>query len=132
VVLENCQPLRFPGCEFEAQPQAVSEVIERTGCSLLLDLGRARVSAAALGMDVHGYLSDLPLERTVHVHLSGPRMRDGRLFDAHEPMQETDYALLEWVLGRTHPQVVTVEYVRDAVALREQLVRLREVADTHS
>jgi uncharacterized protein (UPF0276 family) len=47
-------------------------------------------------------------------------------------MQETDYALLEWLLGRTHPQVVTVEYVRDAVALREQLVRLREVADTHS
>ena len=89
-------------------------------------------NAAALDMDVHGHVSGLPLERTVQVHLSGRRMRDGHLFEAHEPMQETDYALLEWVLGRTHPQVVTLEYVRDAVALREQLVRLREVADTHS
>jgi ADP-ribose pyrophosphatase YjhB (NUDIX family) len=83
VGLENCQPLRFPGCEFEAQPQAVSEVIERTDCSLLLDLGHAQVSAAALGMDVHGYLSGLPLEGTVQVHLSGPRMRDGRACSMH-------------------------------------------------
>jgi uncharacterized protein (UPF0276 family) len=80
VVLENCEPLPFPGCEFESEP----------------------------------------------------RMRDGRLCDAHEPMQEMDYALLEWVLGRTHPQVVTLEYVRDPAALREQLARLRQILDVYT
>ena len=96
------------------------------GVACLLDIGHARVSAATLGADVHGYLADLPLERVVQIHVSGPRMRDGRLVDAHEPLEDADYALLDWVLARTQPQVVTLEYIREREALSRQLGRLRE------
>jgi uncharacterized protein (UPF0276 family) len=75
--------------------------------------------------DVHSYLADLRLERVVQIHVSGPRMRDGRLVDAHEPLEETGYALLDRVLARTQPQVVTPEYIREREALLRQLVRLR-------
>jgi uncharacterized protein (UPF0276 family) len=131
VILENTEPLPFNGYDFEVQTERITEVLGKTGCGFVLDTGHARVSAAALEMDVHDYVNRLPLDRVVQVHISGPRMRDGRLVDAHEPMQETDYALLDFVLARTHPQVVTLEYVREQVALREQLFRLRDVVDGH-
>ncbi|MHB1295606.1 MAG: multinuclear nonheme iron-dependent oxidase [Anaerolineae bacterium] len=134
------------------EPDFVCEVIARTGCDLLLDLAHARVSADVLGCAVHDYLEDLPLERTVEIHLSGPRrvceldpvrrervlanaagvahllsFDEGRLMDAHEAMRDEDYALLEWVLGRIQPKAVSLEYYRDTIQLEEQLIRLNEI-----
>lgn len=129
VILENMPVLPLEGCQFEAQPQRIARVLEETECDLLLDLAHARVAAAALGMEATDYLDALPLERVVQVHVSGPRMREGRLSDAHEPMQAIDYDLLDWLLARARPQVVTLEYSRQTDALREQLWRLRQMLD---
>jgi uncharacterized protein (UPF0276 family) len=129
VLLENTEPLPFEGYDFEVQPGRITEVLEKTDCGFVLDTGHARVLAAVLGMDVHTYLSNLPLNRVMQVHVSGPRVRDGRLVDAHESLQEMDYALLDFVLARTRPQVVTLEYIRQRDVLQEQLLRLRETLD---
>ena len=129
VILENVAPLPFEGYDFEVQPERISGVAARTGCDLLLDLGHARVSASTLGMDIGDYLRALPLDRVVQVHVSGPRVRHGRLVDAHQPLQQVDYDLLDFVLARAMPRMVTLEYIRERDALREQLVRLRRVVD---
>ena len=131
VILENTEPLPFPGYDFEVQAGRITEVLEGAGCGFVLDTGHARVSAAVLDVDVHDYITRLPLNRVVQVHVSGPRVRDGRLVDAHEPMGEIDYALLDFVLARTHPRMVTLEYIRERDALREQLLRLRDILDAH-
>jgi len=130
VVLENTEPLPFAGYDFEVRTERITYVLERAECGFVLDVAHARVSAAVLGVDVYDYLSDLPLNRVVQIHVSGPRMRDGRLVDVHEALQETDYALLDFVLERTQPQVVTLEYIREREALREQLFRLRSILDS--
>lgn len=127
VILENTPPFPFPGYDFEAQAPRIREVLDQTGCGFLLDIGHARVAAATWGMDVRDYLRDLPLARVVQVHVSGPRMCEGCLVDAHEPLQEVDHALLDFVLSRARPQMVTLEYIREREALREQLVRLRDL-----
>jgi uncharacterized protein (UPF0276 family) len=132
VILENVEPLPFDGYDFEVQTERITEILKRVDCGFVLDTGHARVSAAVLEVDVYDYLGDLPLNRVVQVHVSGPRMRDGRLVDAHEPLQETDYALLDFVLERTQPRVVTLEYTREREALQEQLFRLRGILDSHN
>lgn len=132
VILENIEPLPFDGYDFEVQTKRIKKVIEETDCGFLLDIAHASVSAARLGIDIHDYLSDLPLKRVVQVHISGPRIRGGRLVDAHEPLQDADYALLDFVLGQTQPQVVTLEYIREREALRDQLFRLRGILDAHN
>jgi hypothetical protein len=131
------------------EPDFVREVVLRTGCDMLLDLAHARVSADVLGHDVYDYVAALPLDRVVEIHLSGPRplrqldpdrrervrqnaesvshlidFGEDNLVDAHEPMQEADYQLLEWTLARCRPQALSLEYFRDADALRTQLDRL--------
>lgn len=127
VLLENVDPLPWPGYRYYAEPGWINQILERTGCGMLLDTGHARISAEEFGMDAVDYLCQLPLERVMQVHVSGPRVRKGRLFDAHEPLQEEDYGLLEFVLGKSNPQVVTLEYIREPEALREQILRLREM-----
>lgn len=131
------------------EPDFVAQVIEETGCGLLLDLAHAQVSADVLGYEIHDYLSRLPLHRTVEIHLSGPRrlceleerrynlvrgnaasiahllaFHEDNLVDAHAPLLERDYALLEWALARTQPRAISLEYYREPEPLREQLVRL--------
>ena len=132
VILENIEPLPFAGYDLEARTERIVQVLEKTGCGFLLDIGHARVSAATLGIDVYDYLRGLPLKRVVQVHVSGPRMRAGRLIDAHEPLQEIDYALLDFVLEQAGPQVITLEYIRERESLREQLFHLRSILNARS
>jgi uncharacterized protein (UPF0276 family) len=125
LILENLDYCPGGAYEHICEPAFIAAVLEQTGAGLLLDLAHARVSASRIGVSIEAYLEQLPLERVRQLHISGPRPRDGVLFDAHEPLLEEDYALLEWVLRRGDPLALTLEYNRDEVALCEQLVRLR-------
>ena len=126
VILENPDPIPMYGNP-EIQTNRITEIIETTNSGLLLDIGHARLSAEAIGISANEYINRLPLNRLIQIHVSGPRIRNGHLFDAHETLQEEDYELLNYVLQQSKPQVVTLEYIRQADALREQLFNLRSV-----
>jgi uncharacterized protein (UPF0276 family) len=125
LIVENLDYCPGGAYEHICEPGFIAAVLEETGAGLLLDLAHARVSASRLGVPIEGYLGQLPLERVRQLHISGPRMRDGVLYDAHESLLEADYALLEWVLRRSEPLALTLEYNREERELREELARLR-------
>ena len=128
LILENLDYCPGGAYEHICEPDFIAAVLNETGAGLLLDLAHARVSASRLGLPIEDYLGQLPLERVRQLHISGPRLRDGVLFDAHEPLLDVDYALLEWVLRRTQPLALTLEYNREEAELCEQIIRLRAVA----
>jgi uncharacterized protein (UPF0276 family) len=127
VLLENMPSFATHKFAFEVDPNQIMEALDQTGSSLLLDIAHARVVASIFGLDVHEYIYRLPLERVVQIHLSGPRHRDGYLYDAHEDLKAEDYSIFEWVLAHTKPEVVTLEYFTDREKLAVQLTRLREI-----
>lgn len=124
LILENMPSLSPHHYAYEVEPLHIRRVLDQTGTGFLLDLAHARVVASVFQRDVYEYLLQLPLDRTVQIHVSGPRLRKGMMYDAHDPMQEEDYRLLEWALERTQPQVVTLEYYKEKNYLAEQLSRL--------
>lgn len=129
VILENM--LGFPKFTIEADPSRITAICEATGCDLLLDLGHARCAADNLNMDIHEYLSALPLHRIQQIHVHSPRIgRWNKLEDIHEPMQSIDYDLLKWVLKRCRPQIITLEYWKSKSAIREQLHHIRGIIDS--
>ena len=85
------------------------------------------MTSGTLGYDLRAYLAAFPLERVIEVHVSSPRYVDGRWRSRHEVLEEGDYALLEWLLARTAPRAITLEYWREREQIREQIVRLGEV-----
>jgi uncharacterized protein len=125
LILENLDYCSGGAYEHVCEPEFIADVLELTGTGLLLDLAHAQVSASRMGVPIEVYLGQLPLDRVRQLHISGPRERDGVLYDAHEILLDDDFALLEWVLRRTEPLALTLEYNREADALREQLARLR-------
>ena len=127
VILENLTSLPQEKYAYAANPSLISEIVETTNSGLLLDIAHARAAASYRGMSVESYLEKLPLERIVQIHVSGVREKGRYLHDTHEAMQDEDYAILNWVLEKSEPEVVTLEYIREMGKLREQLWRLREI-----
>jgi uncharacterized protein (UPF0276 family) len=119
IALENLMwdplpPWQIP--RWALRPEVVREVIERTGCRLLLDLSHAGVTARMLGMTAEEYILSLPLERLCEMHLSGTRLCEDGLWRDHHPMGEHDWRLAEWAFGHIArgewpaPDIIAFEY----------------------
>lgn len=133
LILENMPATALLNNSFESAPTAIRRIISALDTGMLLDLAHARVAAEFQGVPIEAYLLELPLERVREIHISGVREVGGILRDAHEPLQEADYEILEWVLRSTKPEIVTLEYFReDQAALKEMLIRLRQSLDVCS
>ncbi len=134
VLVENMPRSHPAGHPYLVDPTFITQVVTDANCYFLLDLAHARVTAAMRRQAVRDYIQELPLDRLVEIHVSGPRQAqnndhwvDAHLVDAHQSMQEDDYDLLEWVLNLARPLAVSLEYWRDGALLKEQLLCLRQI-----
>ena len=94
-----------------AEAERLADILEATGAGLLLDLTHAKITARYRGWDVHDFLSALPLERVREIHVNGSgHDENGFPADTHQAMEGEDFALLEWTLARSAPEIVTLEY----------------------
>lgn len=127
LLLENMQHWPLLETDLTAMPEFIRRVLDQLRGGLLLDTAHARITAAILGCDVHTYLEELPLHRIIEVHVSSPRYRNGEWDNCHEVLQEADYTLLEWLLEKTTPRVITLEYWKEPDRAREQVLHLNKL-----
>ena len=127
VVLENLPSLPLEKYSYAADPELITQIVEQTDSGFLLDIAHARMAATFQRQAVSSYIEKLPLKRIKQIHVSGIRMKDGHFYDAHESLEEQDYELLKWVLEKSEPEIVTLEYFREKGLLREQLLCLQEI-----
>jgi len=87
VLLENLDynPKDKSGAyEYVCDPDFIGDVLEATGCRMLLDFGHANCSAQNMGYsDVMKFVNKLPLEKVAEVHMSGAGHKDGLAHDTH-------------------------------------------------
>lgn len=115
----------------------LTELCRLSGCGLLLDLFNLHVNCVNFGLDPHGLLSRIPLDRVVEVHLAGGEEHRGFLLDSHSAVvPEPVWDLLDHVIVQTPNLAAVVFEVLDeaypalgAAAYVEQLERLRETWD---
>jgi uncharacterized protein (UPF0276 family) len=127
ILIENLPSLPIKKYNYAIEPEVITQVLKRTKAGMVLDIAHARIAASHLGVDAEGYLAALPLDKVQQIHVSGIRRAGGLWQDSHESLRERDYALLQWTLERSQPQVVTLEYFRGQDLLAEQLHRLRDL-----
>lgn len=117
--------------EFESstfsEAQFLSEVLQRTGCGLLLDLCNVQVSCVNHGHDAAAYLAQLPADRVLQLHLAGFALdRDSAgsplLIDHHgAPVDDSVWRLYaDWV-GAHGPVPTLIERDNHIPALSELL-----------
>ena len=136
ILLENLDynPKEKSGAyEYVCDPAFINDVLTASNCRMLLDIGHANCSAQNMGHgDVMGFITKLPLEKVVEVHMSGAGRKDGLAHDTHllihkEGQPEIGY--LEEILksGRmTGLAAVTLETFEDVIP---QLELLKDVIE---
>jgi len=89
----------------------VSEIVERSGALLLLDVANVYANARNRGDDPVALLDRLPLERIAYVHVAGGAAdRDGIYHDTHtDPVPAEVLQLLAELCARRRPPAVLLE-----------------------
>lgn len=97
----------------------LAELVQRTGCGLLLDVNNVFISATNLGYTATGYLDAYPLAAVGEIHVGGhdediddqgaPLLIDSHGCAAIDPV----WTLLDFALSATGPTPVLVEWDND-------------------
>jgi uncharacterized protein (UPF0276 family) len=135
LALENIAALLdWPDAQL-SEGQFLAELVERTGCWLLVDVANLHANALNLGTDVGAFLDALPLERLAYVHVAGGVEHDGVYHDTHaHAVPPAVLGVLDELCARVHPPGVLLErddrYPADA-DLAGELSAIRAVLDDH-
>ena len=102
-----------PGSEMPEE-EFLARVIEQSGTYLHLDLHNLYANAVnhhASGYSIERFLSTIPLDRVIAIHMAGGRSLNGIYHDLHDTVvPEPVWDLLDNILSRSRPGAVILEY----------------------
>jgi uncharacterized protein (UPF0276 family) len=85
LALENIACLlQWPGAEM-TEAQFLSELVDRTGCLLLIDVANLHANASNIGTDPAAFLATIPAEQVAYLHVAGGIERHGVYHDTPPP-----------------------------------------------
>jgi len=129
IAVENISYYAHAGTPELDEADFMLEVLERSDALLLLDVNNIYVNSKNHGLDAQRFLSRMPAERVVQIHIAGHSVRpDGTLIDTHgAAVRDEVYALLEDALRRVGRVPVLLERDQsfpDFAELSAEVVRL--------
>ncbi|MEU0048971.1 DUF692 domain-containing protein [Streptomyces sp. NPDC006309] len=130
LALENIAALfSWPGEEL-TEGQFLSQMVERTGVRLLIDVANLHTNHVNRGEDPAEALASLPLEAIAYVHVAGGFERDGVWHDSHaHPVPRPVLDILTDLASRVAPPGVLLERDDDfpePAELERELAAVRE------
>ena len=118
IALENLNYFPTPAYSTVCDADFIKEVIEENDVYLTLDIAHAIISANNLSINLFNYLSSLPLDRVIEVHLSAPGKKKGKWKDCHERPGRQEFKVLDFLAERIPMNsYLVVEYYKDFISL---------------
>lgn len=118
-----------------SEAQFLREVLQRSGCGLLLDVNNVHVSCVNHGRDAWAFIESLPLDAVGEIHLAGfARDQDAAgallLIDSHgTPVDDAVWTLYERVVARIGPVPTLLERDNDVPSLPTLLTEAQRADD---
>ncbi|MCB9851667.1 MAG: DUF692 domain-containing protein [Phycisphaerales bacterium] len=127
LILENITyAVQMPGAEM-SEAEFLQEIVERTGCGLLLDVTNLYTNAVNHRFDANEMIDALPLDAIVQLHFVGGRWEGDTLIDSHSSATPPQvWALLETILRRAPVKGVILERDENIPPFAEILDELRK------
>ena len=113
-----------------AETDFVTQIAQRTGCGLLLDINNVFVSTTNHRADPRAYLADFPLDKVGEIHLGGHAEEElpsgPLLIDDHgSPVADPVWTLYAETMARTGPLPTLIEWDNDVPPFAELLAEAR-------
>lgn len=87
----------------------LAQLVQRSGCRLLLDVNNVYVSARNLGFSVNDYMAGIPMDAVVQCHLAGPTDCGTHLIDTHDkPVPTAVWQLYQQMLEQAGRPISTL------------------------
>ena len=135
LILENITyTVDLPWHEME-ENKFLGELLDRTGCGLLLDVTNLFINSQNHGYDPVEFLQTNPAERIIEQHYVGGMMKHGKWIDNHSQITQDDiFKLIDSVLQYAPVKGVILE--RDAnfppfTTIADELERARDLGRKH-
>ncbi|MGE8512869.1 MAG: DUF692 domain-containing protein [Chryseobacterium culicis] len=80
----------------------INEIVNRTGCELLLDVNNVYVNAFNFKYDAEKFIQSMPLDKVKYIHIAGHyKVNDYLIIDTHgEDIIDPVYNLLAWAIEK--------------------------------
>lgn len=135
LALENIAAyLTWPGEEL-TEGRFLTELVERTGVRLLVDVANLHTNHVNRGEDPAAFLDELPVESLAYVHVAGGFEKDGLWHDSHaHPVTRPVLDVLAELCSRVTPPGVLLErddHFPEADGLAAELTAIRGVLREH-
>jgi len=126
IALENNNYYPTEAYAHVKEPDFINQLVNDNGVLFLFDLAHAHISTHNMGSSYDGYISQLPLERTVQLHVSQWAVDDhGMAFDSHDlPGQILNREAFSLV-NQYGVEFITIEYYKDSGKLLALLENYR-------
>lgn len=127
LILENITyHVRLPFSTLD-EASFLGELLDRTGCGLLLDVTNLYTNSVNHRFDAVEFLHRLPAEKIVQLHFVGGHWRDGTLIDSHSrPTFPEVWSLLDEVLKFAPVKGMILERDENIPALAELIPELEQ------
>lgn len=114
----------------------INEIVEKSGCNLLLDVNNVYVNSFNHNYDPRKFIAQLPLDRVAYIHMAGhEQVEPDLIIDTHgQPISDPVYELFEWTIERMEPVPVLLERdynFEDLDDLQAELLYLKMLITKH-
>lgn len=110
IIIENV-PYSYKNINWFLYPEKISEYCNKYDLGMVLDIPHMCVTCKNLDMDITDYISKLPLDKIVEIHISGYYDNDIKYEDAHLECFDKIYNLYYMVLNLAkNVKMTTLEY----------------------
>lgn len=94
-----------------SEVEFINEVVQQSGCQLLLDVNNIYVNAFNHQYNAKEFIQQLPLDKVAYIHMAGhEQVAPDLIIDTHgEAIIDPVYELFEWTIQRLHPVPVLLE-----------------------
>ena len=114
----------------------IKRIVEEADCDLLLDVNNVYVNAFNHNYNAQEFISSLPLDRVVYIHMAGhEQVQPDLIIDTHgQPIIDPVYELFDWTIQRLKPVPVLLERdfnYDDLDQLQDELIKLKTITNKH-
>lgn len=134
LIIENSSYYTTLECEM-SESEFITELIDRSGCDLLLDVNNVFVNSFNHGYDAEQFITEVPLNRVQYIHMAGhTKVNDQLIIDTHgNDIIDPVYQLFDYTtkkLAREVPVLLERDFnIPDFTGLQNEIDTLRTIRD---